>query len=82
MLNLGNVTVTLRAKNSIGRLCKCVQYLKSDVVAGIGIFRSNVPKAGNQVFQDCNILQLLLSFGGSSGSTSSSPSKLNGCNNG
>lgn len=73
MLYLGNIAVTLRAKNSIGRLCKCVQYLKSDVVAGVGVFRSNVPKAGNQVFQDCNILQLLLSFG-SSGSTSCSPS--------
>jgi hypothetical protein len=42
-------------------------------VAGVGVFGSNVPKAGNQVFQDCNILQLLLSFG-SSGSTSCSPS--------
>jgi hypothetical protein len=47
MLNLRYVAVALWAKNSIGRSSKSVQYLKTYIVAGIGIIRTNIPEPGN-----------------------------------
>ena len=47
--HLGNKTVSPVLKNSIGRLCKGVQYHKSYVVAGILVFIARITQPHNQI---------------------------------
>ena len=48
--HLGAIGVTNLAKSSIGRLSQSVQYFKSYVVAGVGVFGADVAQPYNQIF--------------------------------
>ena len=53
---LGNKAVTLILKMNIGRFSKSVQYHKSCVVPGAGVFIARVTKPTNQIFIQCLIM--------------------------
>ena len=50
VLRFGHVAVTLGGKNSVGRLCKGVQHVETDVVTGFGVFGADIPQPNNEVF--------------------------------
>ena len=50
------IGVTNLAKRNIGRLSQSVQYFKSYVVAGVGVFSTNVAQPYNQIFHNPRLL--------------------------
>ncbi len=54
--HLRAIGVTNLAKSSIGRLSQGIQYFKSYVVAGVGVFSADVAQPYNQIFHRSIIL--------------------------
>ena len=50
VFHLGDVAVTRRGKNSVGRLCEGVQHFESDVVTGFGVLGADIPQSNDEVF--------------------------------